>query len=318
MSYELFQQGAGVYIPVILISFVITILAYGIVPFVLARTRKKSITKRKYNFLCYSANFFVMIAFIVINGESAGFPYFLWTWIFTRSGLKTLTDRGLLKEKNIECVETIQNQVEELDIQEKTENIIKKESKSKGGSTGSKTYKAMLLVLVVLVTIALGVSIYQVYGLRSKSTEQLIQIDTLQKRIDELELMVDKNNKTISRQARTITNLKSKADIYDEMCESLSYGNIGKGSKNFKVDESLIVVRKNEKDKKFTLTTNWSGQGTVSVSYSSTAATVDFDKDSWGSSVKMTVKPWRVGATVVTFSTDAKADPFKMLIVVVE
>lgn len=73
-----------------------------------------------------------------------------------------------------------------------------------------------------------------------------------------------------------------------------------------------------EKDRKVTLTTNWSGEGTVSVSYSSGAATVDFDKDSWTSSVKLTIKPWSVGATVVTFSTDGKTEPFKMLIIVVD
>ena len=87
---------------------------------------------------------------------------------------------------------------------------------------------------------------------------------------------------------------------------------------NFKSDESVIVVRKNEKDRKFTLTANWPSYGYVDVSYSSYAATVSFDKDSWSTSTKMTVNPHSVGATVVTFSNTVNSDTFKILIIVTD
>ena len=98
MSYELFQQGPAAYIPVILVSLVVTVVAYGAFPFIFARARKKVITKKKYNRLCYGFNILVMIMFIALNGEpSSGGPYLLWTWVFSASGVKTLKNRGVLE-----------------------------------------------------------------------------------------------------------------------------------------------------------------------------------------------------------------------------
>ena len=51
MSYELFQQGPAVYVPVILISLVITLGAYCAFPLIFAKVRKNIITKRKTNAL---------------------------------------------------------------------------------------------------------------------------------------------------------------------------------------------------------------------------------------------------------------------------
>ena len=95
MSYELFEQGPAAYIPVILVSLVITLAAYGAFPLIFAKTRKKIITKRKYNVLCYCFNILVMILFVAINGEaSSGGPYLLWTWVFSASGIKTLKNQA--------------------------------------------------------------------------------------------------------------------------------------------------------------------------------------------------------------------------------
>ena len=41
MSYELFQQGPGVYIPILLLSLVVTVFAYGAFPFILAKHKRK-------------------------------------------------------------------------------------------------------------------------------------------------------------------------------------------------------------------------------------------------------------------------------------
>lgn len=98
MSYELFQQGPEVYLPILLLSLVVTVLAYGAFPFIFARTRNKVITKKKYRTLCYCINIAVMVFFIALNGEpSSGGPYLLWTWIFTSAGLKTLEKRQVLE-----------------------------------------------------------------------------------------------------------------------------------------------------------------------------------------------------------------------------
>ena len=99
MSYETFQQGPAVYIPLLLISLLVTLVAYGAFPLIFARVRKTSITKKKYNLFCYCVNFLVMVLFVAVNGNSSsGAPYLLWTWVFSMSGIKTLKIRGVLEE----------------------------------------------------------------------------------------------------------------------------------------------------------------------------------------------------------------------------
>lgn len=99
MTYELFNQGPAAYIPIILVSLLITLVAYGAFPLVFARMRKKTITKKKYNLFCYCVNFLVMVLFVAVNGNSSsGAPYLLWTWVFSVSGIKTLKSRGVLEE----------------------------------------------------------------------------------------------------------------------------------------------------------------------------------------------------------------------------
>ena len=95
-------------------------------------------------------------------------------------------------------------------------------------------------------------------------------------------------------------------------------GNIGAASSSFKVDDSVIVVRKNETGRKITLTTTYDGGGSISVDYSSYAATLDFDEDSWYSTTTLTVDPSYVGVTVATFSNTANSQTFKVLIIVTD
>ena len=97
MSYELLQQDPAVYIPVILISFLVTLVAYGAFPLIFARKRKDVISKKKYKGLCYCINGFVMLLFVAVNGASSGGPYFLWTGMFSAMGINTLKDRGVLE-----------------------------------------------------------------------------------------------------------------------------------------------------------------------------------------------------------------------------
>ena len=97
MSFETFQQGPAVYIPILLVSLLITLVAYGAFPLIFARVRKTGITKKKYNLICYGVNFLIMILFIALNGSSSGAPYVLWTWVFSAAGLKTLESNGVLE-----------------------------------------------------------------------------------------------------------------------------------------------------------------------------------------------------------------------------
>lgn len=99
MTYELFQQGPEVFLPVLLVSLVITIVAYGALPLIIASTRKKVISIKKYRWFCFGSNLIVVFLFSALNGGArAGGGYGLWTWVFSSLGLSILRSRYLLED----------------------------------------------------------------------------------------------------------------------------------------------------------------------------------------------------------------------------
>ena len=99
MTYEIFEQGPEVFIPFIIFSLIITVVAYGAFPLLYSLLLEKNITKKKYNKLCYLINFFIMILFCIINGEVSSLaPYFLWTSIFASLGINIFKKRGFLED----------------------------------------------------------------------------------------------------------------------------------------------------------------------------------------------------------------------------
>ena len=97
--YELFQQEPSAYIPILFLSLIITVAAYGAFPIFFAKVRKTNITKRKYRAFCYGINAAVLFLFVIINGNASnGGAYLLWTWIFSRWGIKILDANGNFTE----------------------------------------------------------------------------------------------------------------------------------------------------------------------------------------------------------------------------
>jgi hypothetical protein len=86
-----------VYIPIVVLSLIITMAAYCAFPLIFAKTRKHTITKIKYNLICYAFNFLIMVLFVAINGKSSGTPYLLWTFVFSLWGERSLQKRDILK-----------------------------------------------------------------------------------------------------------------------------------------------------------------------------------------------------------------------------
>ena len=196
-------------------------------------------------------------------------------------------------------------------------------------SNNKKQILIPLALLSVLLVASIGFNVMQY--IQGKKTIETVVSQT--EKIRELERTVsDQNNKisvqenamlsqraTISEQKATITSLERRAGYFDAICEEFKTGNIGYASNNFKSSESVIVVDKNERNRKFTLTANWTSGGTVSVDYfRSGVATVAFDNDSWTTSTKMTVRPWGSGVTAVTFSNNVNSQTFKVLIIVTD
>ncbi len=165
---------------------------------------------------------------------------------------------------------------------------------------GIKFNKFLTTILVSFVVILTSVIINIV---------QFVEIENLTDK-------VESQTSTISSQKSKIASLDEKSDYYDMICRELSYGNIGYAANNFRASESVIVVDKNETNRKFTLTANWPNSGSVSVAYSGSAAKVSFDNNSWGTSTKMTVKPKTEGVTVVKFSNNVDSNTFKIIIIV--
>lgn len=101
MTYDTFQQGPGEYIPIIIASLLLTLVAYGAFPLIFARVRKQPITKNKYTLICYGFNFFINLIFIIISVEesgqaTSGGAYLLWTFVFTLLGARVLKKRSIL------------------------------------------------------------------------------------------------------------------------------------------------------------------------------------------------------------------------------
>lgn len=101
MTLELFEQGPSVYIPVIAVSLLVTLIAYGAFPLLYARFKKKPLTASKYKWKCYGFNFIPMILFFLLSDRTPAGPYILWTSVFCHSGLKTLAQRNLITDNNV-------------------------------------------------------------------------------------------------------------------------------------------------------------------------------------------------------------------------
>lgn len=100
MTIELFEQGPGVYIPYLLISLLITLVAYGSYPLLYAKFQNEPITAMKYRWICFFANLIPMIIFFFLSRTSSGWPYVLWTTVFSSVGKQILERKKLLKDSD--------------------------------------------------------------------------------------------------------------------------------------------------------------------------------------------------------------------------
>ena len=222
MSYlELFQQDPAALILVFILSLVITLVAYGAFPLIFAKTCKKSIASKKYRILCFGINAIVMFLFIIANGRaSSGGAYVLWTLVFSNRGVRTLEERGCLKEKaspnepnpSAECVashtaddeerQTIEHTIplaEEVQNQKKVTRVVvrkvsEKTNRTSPQSSESKTvstlrYKLAVILLSVFLVLSLAGNI--VLGIISSTAKQETndlntRLETAQRRISVL------------------------------------------------------------------------------------------------------------------------------------
>ena len=85
-----------------LLSLVITVLAYGTFPLIFAGVRKKPITKKMYRGICIVINAISMFLLSFLNETvSSGLAYVLWTFVFSTAGIKTLEKKEILIVKKV-------------------------------------------------------------------------------------------------------------------------------------------------------------------------------------------------------------------------
>lgn len=150
----------------------------------------------------------------------------------------------------------------------------------------------------------------------NSANEELSRISSEQENtIQNQQVIIDDQSSTLRTQDNTITSLRSKAKTYDLISSALKSGNIGYASSNFNCSQSIILVKRGD-SKKITLTANWRNGGTVELNYSSNAASVDFDQNSWAYSTTLSIKGNSAGVSVVTFSNNVDSKEFKIIIIV--
>lgn len=171
---------------------------------------------------------------------------------------------------------------------------------------------AVALIALCLILAILNIVQYN-YVVNSKA-----YMESLQSNVAARDNRIKQLEKEVNNYLKRCTDAEWKADAFDEISAAVQSGNLGYVSNNFHSSESVIVVPKFQIGRKFTLTAYWPDGGTVSVDYSSIAATVNFDKNSWETSTSMTITPHFAGATTVTFSNNVDSETFQIVIVVTD
>ncbi len=127
------------YIFAALMVAVITFFIFVLFPLLFAQFRKRPIDKKEYTMFCFIANSPTVLLFLYGAANGLAHPfylacqivyYFLWTYVFSRAGIKILRDRGVLEyleESHDSSVERDNNSVS-------TDNVKAEESKNDFGN----------------------------------------------------------------------------------------------------------------------------------------------------------------------------------------
>lgn len=203
-------------------------------------------------------------------------------------------------------------------------------------------YGVPIIVLAVLLAACLGLSALVFYHLR----ESQYEVDRLSGLIDlknsdvaDLRTKNKKQQETISSQDSTIdelyeriknletenTSLHASNVIYsveskwfNDICDYLNSGNIGYAASNFCVDESVVLIHRDDGLHKTKLTAYWNNGGTVSFIPIGSCATIDFEDETWRTSTNLLITPSNNGVMEVIFYNDIDDNDFKMIIIVVD
>ena len=179
-----------------------------------------------------------------------------------------------------------------------------KETKSKKGLPAWT-----IVVMIVLAISTIGFAAFGIYEFNLYNSSVPALTDSL-----------NKANNQIENYKEEINELSPKADIYDNIKKAAGYSSqYGYGSKYFKVDQGIVVLRKSSGTKEITFTGNYNVHLTVTRQLSGNSASVEFSESSWtGTTTKLKITPKKAGVTVATFSNNVDSTTFKVLIIVTD
>ena len=130
---------------------------------------------------------------------------------------------------------------------------------------------SVFLVAFIILTIVLFIKNKTLKN-ELHNTEQLLSSAQVEiERLEKSEIEKDNRINSLLTEKNILDvnfdKAKVKADYFDDIVKELATGNVGYASSHFYTNESVIVVDKNERNRKITLTANWAYGGSVSVSY---------------------------------------------------
>lgn len=178
-----------------------------------------------------------------------------------------------------------------------------------------------ILTLSVLLVLSVGLNTLQyLQGTEAAETiaSQATEINNIKRTITSQTNQITSQSNTIASHKRQITSLQKTQDNYDRICDALRIGNLGYATSNFNSSESIILVKKNETNRKFTINAGWPYNGKVFVTRAGTSASVSFDSDTWYTSTQVTINPQYAGVTTVAFRNTVDSEAFKVLIIVID
>lgn len=126
----------------------------------------------------------------------------------------------------------------------------------------------------------------------------------------------------LTQKSAKVDQLQETTNMYHKLKDALTCDTYGYASNNFRVNEGIVVLDRNESYKYITLTANFGTAATISTDRMGSGADISFMEDEWhGSTTRLRVERKtnescaRTLVTKITFSNSVNKQTFCVLVV---
>lgn len=238
--YDIYKADPSAFIPTIIISLIITLVAYGTFPLIYAKFRREPITEKKYKRRCYGINAIAMVFFFLLADKPSASAYLLWTFVFSSSGVRRLTKRGMIVDEDsllsdnsekassapeVQVGESTNDDTGSQQLAEQKPVGTKRNPKQRfcklcGGAIDPDIKKCTkcgkqyfrLRITRTVAFVAIIAVLCTAFGFMSKyrADQHQIQLSQLNSKISELESTLESRDKTIEQNNQTIEQYKQQ------------------------------------------------------------------------------------------------------------